>query len=270
MALDGSNHEKPEEATSGPSDNRPAAIFQNPHDMPLWRKLTITACLAGITFTVTFASSIFSSTFVVTAEEFHTTETVMILGVSLYVLGFAVGPLCWGALSEAIGRRIPIFSGYAVFAILQIPTALVRNLPGLFILRFLAGAFGSAPLVLVSATYADFWGVAARGTASAVYSTTTFLGPTCGPIVGVYVTDELGWRWTAWLTGIMSLIFGIPALLLVPETYAPVLKGDPRPSMHQFVSKYFLRPALMVRHEILVRPQTVRIFDDTNFTSSTL
>ncbi|KPI45916.1 putative transporter [Cyphellophora attinorum] len=171
----------------------PTIAFNNPYDLPLWRKLVITACLAGITFTVTFASSVFSSTIAATAHQFHTTTTVMILGVSLYVLGFALGPLCWGPLSEAI------------------PTALVSNLGGLLVCRFLAGAFGSAPLVLVTACFADFWGVAARGTASAVYATTTFMGPTFGPIIGVYITEGLGWRWTAWITGIMALFFGIPA-----------------------------------------------------------
>ena len=57
-----------------------------------------------------------------------------------------------------MGRRTPIFVGYALFALMQIPTALVRNLPGLLILRLLAGTFGAAPMTLVSAVYSDFWG----------------------------------------------------------------------------------------------------------------
>ena len=247
----------PADATQEEAQN--SIAFCDPHDLPFWRKVIMTASLAGITFTVTFASSIFSSTVTATAEEFNTTTTVMILGVSLYVLGFAVGPLFWGPVSEAYGRRIPIFSGYAVFGLLQIPTALAKSLSSLLVLRFLAGSFGSAPLVLVTAAYADFWGVAARGTASAIYATTTFMGPTCGPIVGVYVVAELGWRWTAWLTGILALGFGIPAFILVPETYLPVLKKEPKPQFKAFLSKYLVRPVLMLRHEILVSIDSYRI-----------
>ena len=236
---------------------RSRSTSKAPHDLPFWRKCTITALLGGITLTVTFCSSIFSSAITVTAEEFHTTETVMILGVSLYVLGFALGPIFWGPLSEVLGRRIPIFSGYLVFAIIQIPTALVRNLPGLLILRLLAGIFGAAPLALVTATYADFWAPAARGTASAIYSVVCFVGPCLGPIVGVYITENLGWRWTAWIILIMAVFFGIPAFLFVPEIFAPVLKKEPRPGFKEFLSKYLVRPVIMLRYEVLVRSQPI-------------
>ncbi len=234
------------------ADSEKRIDFKSAHDLPFWRKCTITALLAGVTLTVTFCSSVFSSAIVVTAVEFHTTETVMILGVSLYVLGFALGPIFWGPLSEVLGRRIPIFSGYLIFAMLQIPTALVRNLPGLLILRLLTGIFGAAPVALVSATYADFWAPAARGTASAIYAVVCFVGPCLGPIVGVYITENLGWRWTAWIVLIMAGFFGIPAFLFVPETYAPVLKKEPRPGFKVFLSKYLVRPMVMLRYELMV------------------
>jgi MFS transporter, DHA1 family, multidrug resistance protein len=227
--------------------------FKDPQKLPFWRKCAITAWLAGVTFTVTFCSSVWSSTFPVTAEEFHTTTTVLILGVSLYVLGFAVGPLAWGPASEVWGRKIPIFTGYSIFALLQIPISLVHSLPALLVLRFLAGAFGAAPLSLVSATYADFWGPVARGNASAIYSVVCFVGPTMGPIIGTYITQGLGWRWTSWITLIMAAFFGIPAFFIVPETYVPVLKKRPKPEMKVFLSKYLIRPMSMVRHEVMVR-----------------
>jgi DHA1 family multidrug resistance protein-like MFS transporter len=46
---------------------------------------------SAITFTVSYASSIFSTAVTPVAIEFHTSEEVAILGVSLYVLGFALG-----------------------------------------------------------------------------------------------------------------------------------------------------------------------------------
>jgi MFS transporter, DHA1 family, multidrug resistance protein len=160
--------------------------------------------------------------------------------------------LVWGPSSEVWGRKIPIFTGYAIFALLQIPLALVHSLPALLVLRFLAGVFGAAPLTLVSATYADFWSPVARGNASAIYSVTCFVGPTLGPVIGTYITTNLGWRWTAWITLIMAAFFGIPAFLIVPETYVPVLKKQAKPDFKVFLSKYLFRPALMVRYEVMV------------------
>ncbi|KAF2500622.1 MFS general substrate transporter [Lophium mytilinum] len=200
-------------------------LYDDPFGFPVWKKWMITVLLANLTLTATFNSSVFSSSISVTAIEFHTNETITLLGVSLYVIGFALGPLLWGPLSEVLGRKPPLFIGFVLFSIMQIPTALANNLPAILICRWLAGCFSAAPLVIVSAAYADFWGPSERGTATAVYGASAFAGPTFGPIIGSFITESsLGWRWTAWITLIMAGLFGIPAFLLVPETYAPVLR----------------------------------------------
>ncbi|KIX08540.1 uncharacterized protein Z518_03196 [Rhinocladiella mackenziei CBS 650.93] len=240
--------------------------YDNPFDFPAWKKWMITVLCAFLTVAVTFSSSIFSSTINTTSMEFGVSDTIMILGVSLYVLGFALGPIIWGPCSELLGRRYPLFIGYAVFALMQIPIALSKSLAGVLICRLLAGCFGSAPMVLVSAMYADYWTPAHRGTATAVYSMAVYIGPTLGPIVGAFVTESrLGWRWTAWLTLMLAALVGTPAFFLVPETYGPVLREraaeklrksgvhveperDP-PSIDTFVRIYLVKPMLMLMHE---------------------
>jgi hypothetical protein len=64
---------------------------QNPMNFPRTKKWRMTMALAAITFCVSFSSSVFSTATAVTAEEFGVSLEVMILGVSLYVLGFACG-----------------------------------------------------------------------------------------------------------------------------------------------------------------------------------
>jgi hypothetical protein len=107
--------EQPEVAEKphpGAVDEVQQTTFQDPQKLPFWRKAAITAILACCTLSVTLCSSIFSSALVVTAEEFKTTTEVMMLGVSLYVLGFAVGPLFWGMLnvSERLHNSIDMAS----------------------------------------------------------------------------------------------------------------------------------------------------------------
>lgn len=228
------------------------------------RKWMISCLMACCTLTSTFCSSIFSSAIVVTAKEFDTTETVMLLGVSLFVVGYALGPLLWGPLSELLGRKIPMFVGFFIFAIMQIPIALSPSLTGVLVCRTIAGCCGAAPVALVTAAYADFWDPANRGTATAMYSVAAYAGPTLGPICGSFITESyLGWRWTAWLILIMATVFGIPAFLLVPETYAPVLKEralkaagrqdiNRKNPFDGFLSKYLSRPMSMLLHEAMV------------------
>ncbi|KAK4920838.1 hypothetical protein LTR66_016710 [Elasticomyces elasticus] len=243
---------------------------ENPHDWPRSKKWMITILYALCTLTATFASSIFSSTIEVTSREFNVSETVMLLGVSLYVLGFALGPLLWGPLSEALGRKRPIFGAFLIFALLQIPVGLANSLAGILVCRLLAGCFGAAPIALVTAAYADFWDPSNRGIATALYSVAAYAGPTLGPVVGSFFTDEVSWRWTAWIILIMAAFFGIPAFLLIPESYVPVLKDRAlhEAGMHaetrhitfgQFITKFLAKPAQMLMHEVMLDVMTLYI-----------
>ena len=72
----------------------------NPQNWPKPKKYVVTFVYSAMTFCLTFSSSVFSTATVVTAAKFHVSEEVMVLGTSLYVLGFAGGPIVWGPVSE--------------------------------------------------------------------------------------------------------------------------------------------------------------------------
>ncbi|KAI9930459.1 Citrinin biosynthesis cluster MFS transporter mrr1 [Aspergillus wentii] len=240
---------------------------EHPQNMPVWRKWVVTMTLSFMTMWITFASSVFSTATVVTSKEFGVSTEVMTLATSLVVFGFALGPLVWSPLSELYGRKIPLFSGYAVFAIFQIPVAVAQNIETIMLCRFLLGVFGCSPLAVVGGAMADFWDPVDRAIAIAMFSAATFVGPVLGPIVGGFITDSyLGWRWTAWITLIASSFFGLIALVIVPETYGPVLLqrraarlrretrnwayhsflDEHRPTASDIVWKYLLRPIQML------------------------
>ena len=65
---------------NGPNDP------ENPMNWSRGRKWLITLAMGSMTWVITFASSVFSTATIVTAHEFHTSEEVMILGTSLFVL----------------------------------------------------------------------------------------------------------------------------------------------------------------------------------------
>lgn len=64
---------------------------ENPKNFTWFRKWLIVVSTAVMTFWVSLASSIFSSTVNVTAREFGVSSEVMLLGVALFVVGFAFG-----------------------------------------------------------------------------------------------------------------------------------------------------------------------------------
>lgn len=97
--------------------------------------------------------------------------------------GFAFGPLFFGPFSELYGRKIPLFTGFFIFAIFNIPVAVAQNLQTIMICRFFGGFFGSAPLAIVGGTLADFWDPVDRGVAICIFASSTLVGPILGPIV---------------------------------------------------------------------------------------
>ncbi|RDW82201.1 MFS general substrate transporter-65 [Coleophoma cylindrospora] len=246
----------------------------NPMNWSVGKKWIVTIALGFLTFVITFASSVFSTSTIAVAVRFGVSTEVSTLGTSLFVLGFAAGPLIWGPASEVFGRKKPLFLGYFLFAIFQIPVAVAVNLETIMLCRFFGGLFGSAPLAIVGGTLADFWGPVDRGVAVCVFAAATFIGPIAGPIMGGFIVDSyLGWRWTAWITLIMASFFGTIAFILAPETAHPTLLQQRAKKMRfeqknwaihakadetevdfkNMLHNYFLKPFMMLfREPILV------------------
>lgn len=227
----------------------------------------ITILMSSMTMWVTFSSSVFSSGTVVTAREFDISTEVMTLATSLVLCGFAIGPSIWGPLSELYGRTIPLFLGYFIFIIFQVPVAVAQNVETIMLCRFLGGLFGCAPLAVVGGAMADFWDPVDRGVAIAAFSAATFAGPLLGPVIGGFIVDSyLGWRWTAWITMIASGFFGAISFCFIPETYGRVILqrraahlrrttqnwafhswlDEHQPTLREIMQKYVLRPVKML------------------------
>src|SRR5205809_5220209 len=99
-------------------------------------RLNTAIMLGYTTLLAAFGSSIFSSATRAVAAHFHVGAEVGVLGVSLYVLGFAVGPIFWAPLSELRGRRLPIILAMFGFTIFQFAVATAKDLQTVLICRF--------------------------------------------------------------------------------------------------------------------------------------
>src|ERR1700716_3761595 len=89
-------------------------------------------------------------------KEFNSTSTTLgSFVVSIYILGFAIGPLILAPLSELYGR-VPIYHiTNILFIIFNVACALSTRLDMLIGFRFLAGSMGSACLTNGGGTIAD-------------------------------------------------------------------------------------------------------------------
>jgi len=109
------------------------------------------------TFAVYCGSAIYTSSEPQIMQKFGVGQSTASLGLSIYVIGYGVGPLIFSPLSEipVFGRNVPYMVSFALFVILCVPMALVDNYAGLLVLRFLTGFMGSPCLATGAATMQD-------------------------------------------------------------------------------------------------------------------
>jgi len=111
------------------------------------------------------------------------------------------------------------------FSVFNAGVATGKDLQTVFICRFFAGMFGSSPLSIVAAVFADMFDNAHRGMAIAVFASCVFLGPMFGPFIGGFtvMNSGLGWRWTAYFSMLMGILSFCLVTIFLPESYPPVV-----------------------------------------------
>ena len=119
--------------------------------------------------------------------------------VSVYVLGYAFGPILIAPLSELYGR-VPVYHVCNVmFIVFTVACAVSSNLNMLIGWRFLQGTFGSCPLTIGGGTISDTIIQEKRGGVMAIWALGPLMGPVIGPVAGGYLAQVKGWRWVFWI-----------------------------------------------------------------------
>lgn len=192
---------------------------ENPLNWSQAKKFWVTFNLCFLTFSVYMASSIVTPSLQAFATEHNIGSVVASLSISLFVLGYAIGPLILSPISEipAVGRNLPYVVTLAIFVILQVPTAIIHSTAGFMVLRFLAGFIGSPPLATGGATIGDMYIPKYRAIHIGIWGLSAVCGPSLGPLVSSFATFKLGgWRWSIWpvlmATGacLVLLFFSLP------------------------------------------------------------
>lgn len=195
----------------------------NPMNFTSVKKWFNMAILTLSVFAVTLTSAAYSGSADELLADFHPSAERFALGISLYVLGFGVGPPLWAPLSELFGRRILFVTTQGCTAAFVAASAGANSMSALLVLRFLSGTFGAAPLTNAGGVIADMFTPTERGLAMVFFSCAPFFGPVLGPVMGGYVSMNIGWRW---LQGICAIFIGVVWIcgsVFIPETYGPVL-----------------------------------------------
>lgn len=131
--------------------------LMHPQNWSMKKKASIFAILVFLSLTATFASAVFSPAGTTVGQHFGVNQPTVTLGTSLFVLGYAIGPLFWAPISELYGRKVPIVISSSGFGIFMIAVAVGKDIQTVLICRLFAGLFGSCALTLVPAVFSDIF-----------------------------------------------------------------------------------------------------------------
>ncbi|KAI0908131.1 major facilitator superfamily domain-containing protein [Ustulina deusta] len=198
-----------------PSQDDPTMPFNfSSRDKWVWVGL-----LSVITLLTPFASSILSPAIATLDKEFHNdNEIVGSMTVSIYLLGYVVGPIIIAPLSEIYGRKVVLTTANAFFCVWQIGCALAPNIETLIVSRFFSGVGGAGCLTLGGVIVGDLFRPDQRGFAIGVWNLGPLLGPTVGPVIGGFLTKFPGWRYDFWIVLAAASLVTILIQVLTKET----------------------------------------------------
>lgn len=217
-----------------------------PLNFPKKKKWLIVGLLSSATLLTPFASSILAPGIESLSREFGNTNSIVgAMTVSIYLLGYTVGPLFLAPLSEIYGRKPILGLSNVFFSLWQIGCALAPSIGALIAFRFFAGIGGIGPLVsypfprctclmkllvltvgrqtLGAGVIADVFRTDERGFAMGIYTLGPLIGPTIGPLIGGYLAQTIGWRWDFWIVLIVAAVITIATEIFNRETNPRVL-----------------------------------------------
>ncbi|KAK9452948.1 major facilitator superfamily domain-containing protein [Dipodascopsis uninucleata] len=196
----------------------------NPRNFPLATKVYTTLNVAAIAMAVGIAGAIDAAVAPQAAMDLHISEVAESMAVGAFLIGFGCGAVLAAPFSELFGRNIAYCSTLIVFSLFIMACGLAPNFGAQIALRFLAGIFGSTPLVCAGGSIADMWDSLSKTWAFPLYAVAGFPGPALGPVLASFVGQSgVSWRWAEWITLLFSVIVIISIINFMPETYGPLI-----------------------------------------------
>jgi MFS transporter, DHA1 family, multidrug resistance protein len=165
--------------------------------------------------------------------------------VSAYLIGFSLGQLVWGPISDRHGRRFPIAIGLVLFVIGSAGCALAGSAWALIGWRIVQAVGACAGVVLARAMVRDLYEGNRAAQMLSTLMTVMAIAPLLGPIAGGQILVIAGWRtifWTLVGVGLATLV----ALFTLPETLPARSRG------REPLTWALVRYATLIRHRRII------------------
>ena len=168
------------------------------------------------------------------ATVFGASHAIIKNTISTYLLGFAIGQIFSGSLSEVYGRKLILIIGMALFILACIGAAMASNIYWLLAIRFVQGLMVTAAVVMVKSIASDVFDRETMKKVSTYFVIAWSLGPIIAPVIGGYTQEYIGWWGGFVFLAIYTSIVLLAVLFILPETNVNKIPLDPKLLLNQY------------------------------------
>lgn len=168
-------------------------------------------CLGLVAALAPLSIDMYLPSFPAMGAELGASAAQIQLTLSGYMIGFTLGQLGYGPLSDRFGRKYVLLSGITLYVAMTILCATAGDVESLTVYRFFQAIGGGAGTVLSRAIVRDSYSGARMAKVMSLMLTIILFAPMIAPVIGGYVLIWFGWRAVFWTL----VIFGVLAICVV-------------------------------------------------------
>lgn len=209
-------------------------------------QLGIISILAPQIFGFALALDIYVPSIPTIQHTFATSQFIIQLTVSLFMLMTGVGQLILGPIADQIGRRKVVLISISIFLAGTILCALAPTISLLIIARVVQAIGACGMMVSAFATVRDLF---AGDECAKIYSflnSTIALSPLLAPIVGGYLQHWINWRASFVFLALISILVLISAVFNINETLKPENRRAIKKELFVDYWKIFKTPTFLI------------------------
>ncbi|BBO74220.1 Bcr/CflA family drug resistance efflux transporter [Desulfosarcina widdelii] len=209
---------------------------------PGWYVLAVLSLLMGF---ASISTDLYLPAMPAMRRSLHADAGMVEFTISGYLIGFSLGQLLWGAISDRYGRRISVAIGLFLFVVGSAGCALAGDAMAMIGWRLVQALGACASVALSRAMIRDLYEGNRAAQMLSTLITVMAIAPLIGPMVGGQIVAMAGWRaifWTLVGIGLVTLAM----IFTIPETL-PVVRRN-----HESLGLAMMRYTELIRHRRLL------------------
>ncbi len=180
----------------------------------------LTALLAGLSAIGPLTTDMYLPSLPDIARALDASTAQVQLTISTYLIGFAVGQVVYGPVSDRHGRKPVLLAAIALYCVASLACALATSIHMLITARALQALGGAGGIVLARAMVRDIYSGTRAGRELSVIGSVMALAPVLAPVAGGALQTGFGWRSVFFTLVVAGVAAAGLVWWLLPETLA--------------------------------------------------